>query len=588
MSSKLGGSDCHTYTTTSGSRASITLMVHSSPGVLWQNDEFILAIEGCPRWANQLPSDGSPEDVAMFFTAAYRQKGAKALDHLHGHFAIALVRKDGTEALIATDRVGSKPAKYSLVDDTLVFGSSADTINAMLPTKRPVDPQALFNYVYFDMVPAPRTAFQDIERLMAGQYLLFRNGRVNADVYWTADYHHADRRPRRELEEELLNLLEASVGAALTGTNPGAFLSGGIDSSTITGMICRTTGKPARTYSIGFDVPGYDEMKYARTTASYFGTDHHEYYVTPKDVLATAPQIAAAYDAPFGNASAVPSLYCAQLAKNDNVDQLLGGDGGDELFGGNSRYAKQWIFSLYDSIPPLVRRGLIEPAVSSALTRHVFPRKLKSYIHQASTPMPDRMQSYNLLARLGPQFIFTEDFLASVDPLQPLELISETYNGAKADNLIERMLAVDLRFTLADNDLPKVTRMCDLAGVGVSFPFLDDRLLSFSQRLPADLKVKRTHLRYFFRKAIKKFLPPEIITKKKHGFGLPFGVWLKSDPSLQTLVADTLASLKCRDIVRRGFIDELESDRLNEHAAYYGTMVWTLLILELWLQAHAG
>ena len=579
------GSECNLNTIT-GKDACLALTSQSMSAVLWHDDELCVAVEGHPRWRDERMGRMSPRDFAKRFAAAFRQHGPKALDDVHGHFAVVLVRKDGKEALLATDRVGSRPLKYTLSDKTLLFASSADAINMALPAAREIDPQAIFNYVYFEMVPAPGTAYCDIHRLLPGQYLHFHDGRIKKELYWTADYLHAERRSHNDLEAELFNLLEASVSSSLSGKKPGAFLSGGIDSSTITGMLGKVTGTPAHSYSIGFDAPGYDEMGYARIAARHFGTDHHEYYVTPQDVVRAAPQVAAAYDAPFGNASAIPSLYCARLAKDDGVDQLLGGDGGDELFGGNSRYAKQWIFSLYEHVPHLVRRGIIEPALASSLGEYIFPGKLKSYVRQASTPMPERTESYNLVSRLGPQRIFTDEFLATVDPTRPLAMISEAYHDAKARNFLERMLATDLRFTLADNDLPKVCGMCDLAGVGISFPFLDDRMLSFAQRLPADQKVRRTYLRYFFKRAIKTFLPPEIIAKKKHGFGLPFGVWLNTDPGLQSLARDSLTSLNQRNIIRPAFIDELLSDRLEEHAAYYGTMAWILMMLELWLQSR--
>ncbi|MFZ5512304.1 MAG: asparagine synthase-related protein, partial [Pseudomonadota bacterium] len=262
--------------------------------------------------------------------------------------------------------------------------------------------------------------------------------------------------------------------------------------------------------------------------------------------------------------------------------------GGDELFGGNARYAKQHQFDLYRRVPAVLRQGVLEPLLLGLPGIDGLPlaRKAKSYIQQASMPMPARYESYNLLERLGPENVFTGDFLASVDRAAPLALMDSVYGSAHAHSLINRMLALDAKFTLADNDLPKVTRMCELAGVDVAFPMLHESVVDLSLALPPRLKLNGTRLRYFFKEALRGFLPDEIITKEKHGFGLPVGLWLQTHAPLNRLAADALTSLKDRHIVRPEFIDGLLNTHLRSHAGYYGTMVWILMMLELWLQVH--
>jgi asparagine synthase (glutamine-hydrolysing) len=328
-------------------------------------------------------------------------------------------------------------------------------------------------------------------------------------------------------------------------------------------------------------------MEYARIAARHFGTDHHEYYVTPEDVVAGIPQIAAVHDQPFGNSSAVPTFYCARLAKQDGIATLLGGDGGDELFGGNYRYAKQYLYSLYSDLPNTLRRGLIEPVVFRA-PKVGIAGKLQRYMRNASEPMPARYDNYNLLGRLGAENVFTSDFLASVDREHPRRHMARVYQQAHAETLINRMLALDLKYTLADDDLPKVTRSCELAGVDVRFPMLDDSVVTFSASLAPGLKLRRTQLRYFFKQALRGFLPDEIISKKKHGFGLPFGPWLQTHAGLQQLVGDSLHDLKRRNIVRTEFVDRLLGMHVSEHPAYYGTMAWVLMMLEQWFQQHSA
>jgi asparagine synthase (glutamine-hydrolysing) len=350
--------------------------------------------------------------------------------------------------------------------------------------------------------------------------------------------------------------------------------------------MCEVFGRAAKTYSIGFEAQGYDEMAYARCASRHFGTEHHEYYVTPDDVVAAIPQIAQVYDQPFGNASAVPGFYCAKMARADGIERIFGGDGGDELFGGNERYSKQHVFARYEMVPSLLRKALLEPAVFN------FPggghikliRKARSYIEQANVAMPARLETYNLLGRYGPSQVFTSEFLAGTDIGQPLASLAHTYGKSEAHSLINRMLELDFKVTLADNDLPKVARACELAGLEVAFPFLNDEMVAFSARLTPQQKLNGTQLRWFFKEALRGFLPDEIITKQKHGFGLPFGVWLQHHKPLQQLATDSLTDLKARKIVRGEFIDQLVGQHLSEHAGYHGTMVWVLMMMEQWFK----
>jgi len=348
-------------------------------------------------------------------------------------------------------------------------------------------------------------------------------------------------------------------------------------------MLREVRGKAPRTYSIGFDAKGFDEMEYARLAARHFETEHHEYYVTPADVVTAIPLIAAVHDQPFGNSSAVPAYYCAKLARDDGITTMLGGDGGDELFGGNSRYATQYLYSLYSDLPAGLRKGAIEPAISILPSLGLIG-KVQRYIATASLPMPARYDNYNLLERLGAHKVFTDDFLAAVDSASPARQVAEWHGRAGDVSLINQMLAVDRKYTLTDNDLPKVSRSCELAEVQAAYPMLSDELVDFALQLRPCAKLKGTRLRYFFKKALAGFLPDEVLRKSKHGFGLPFGRWLTEYAPLRYLAMDSLAGLKVRGIVRAEILEDLTSRRVSQHAEYFGTMVWLLMMLEQWLR----
>jgi len=507
--------------------------------------------------------------------------GAAAVD---GDFAVGL-RESGGRTVLAVDRFGIRTLCYRVHDGQLRFAERADSL---ADTGIAIDPQAIFDYLYFHAIPSPRTVFEGVFRLPPGHCAVFENGTLSVTPYWVPRFTE-DRQPSFEaLRDEFRELLRAGVRRHVdSGT--ACFLSGGTDSSTVAGLIGEVTGERPRSYSIGFEAEGYDEMEYARIAARRFDADHHEYYVTPDDLVEGIPRVAAGLDQPFGNSSILPAYYCALKAKEDGVTRMLAGDGGDELFGGNVRYAKQRVFDWYGAVPSVLRSALLEPVFGLPLVaRAPLLRKGSSYIEQARVPMPDRMQMYNLLLRLGPANVLTPEFLARVDPDGPARQQREVWQAAVAESLVNRTLAYDWRYTLAESDLPKVRSATGLAGVEVAFPLLDDDLLAFSVRLRSDYKLKGLKLRWFFKEALRGFLPDEIIAKKKHGFGLPFGVWANKHPGLRKLAIDSLESLSSRGIVRPAFIDELVKTHLPAHPGYYGEMVWILMMLEQWMQAHGS
>ena len=452
-----------------------------------------------------------------------------------------------------------------------------------------ISQQALYEYLYCHMVPSPDTAFVGVEKLLPAQAISFTGDALTRRFYWQLGYDIDHSSDDATLRQRFMELTEQGVARQNDEQRPtGAFLSGGTDSSTVSGMLGKVSGKAAETFSIGFDEEGFDELEFARITSRHFGTKPHEYYVTADDVVEAMPLIARAYDEPFGNASAAPTYFCAKMAREHGIEVVLAGDGGDEFFGGNERYAKQGVFEHYHRVPALLR-NIMEPLVMKfPLGGSIMPlRKAQSYLQQARVPLPDRMETYNFLHRSPLLEILEPDFLQAVDTERPLELAREAYFRCGSSEMIERMMHLDHKTTLADNDLRKVTRMCEAAGVEVRFPFLDDDLIAFSGQLKPEHKVHKGRLRVLFKDALRGFLPDETITKSKHGFGLPFGIWLNEHGALKQLAEDALISLGKRGIVRPGYLDYLRREHASGHASYYGVMIWVLVELELWLQANA-
>ncbi len=557
---------------------------------LYRRDGLLVALWGRPVL------DGSTQRVAERLAPVWLARGAQACQSLSGAFALAIVDTLTGLVCLAVDRCGSLPMLYQRTPHGLLFGSSAAALQGHPDAAHDADPQALFHYLHFHMIPAPHAALEGQARLLPGEYLLYRHGKTTRASYWSLRFDEQRRPPFADLKQAFRSILYDSVRDSVQDSvqqaqgKVGAFLSGGTDSSTLAGILAQVRGERPRTYSIGFDVPGYDEMQYARLAAHHFDTDHHEYYVTADDVVAAVPRLAAACDQPFGNASMVPAYFCARMAAADGVTRMIGGDGGDELFGGNERYARQAIFARYERLPSACRQLLLEPLLFGAFGRlDLAPlRKARSYVGQALVTMPARLETYNLLRRYGPGEVLTTEFLARVDTSLPQSDLDACYWQADALSQINRMQALDMRFTLADNDLPKVRRACELAGVEAAFPFLSDAMLDFSAQLAPEAKLRGTHLRHFFKQALADHLPRAIVRKRKHGFGLPFGHWLQQHAGLRALAYDSLSDLKSRRIVRASFIDALTGSMVQEHPAYHGTMVWVLMMLEQWLRVQGA
>lgn len=546
------------------------------------NDRFLVL--GSPGFASrEIAALAKSEGDLSAWRRLIGVGGKDAVKEVSGDFSVGFFNTDG-RGFLAVDRFAVRGLCFRVVDGELRFAARADEL---ADSTWEIDPQAVFDYLYFHVIPSPRTIFKGVFRLPPGHCAVFENGSISISPYWVPQFSELEKPSFGNLRTEFRQLLRDAVVRQLDRGKPGCFLSGGTDSSTVAGMIGEVSGRPAATYSIGFEAQGYDEMEYARIAAGHFKTEHHEYYVTPDDLVRSIPSVAQYYDQPFGNSSALPAYYCAKMAKEDGVTKILAGDGGDELFGGNTRYAKQKVFGYYDSVPWIFRNALLEPMLlKTPLGKLPLARKGASYIEQAKIPLPDRTQIYNMLHQLGIGQVFDPNFLGRVDIDDPIRQQREVWNLALAQSQTNRELAFDWRYTLAECDLPKVVGTTRLAGIEVGFPMLDDQLLNFSLQLPASYKVNGFKLRWFFKEALRGFLPDRILTKKKQGFGLPFGVWATQNPRLRNLAEDSVRGLVDRKILRQDFVDALFGRHLYDHPGYYGEMIWISMMLEQWLRRN--
>lgn len=555
---------------------------------LAQQEGVTVLINGYPQWVaqpfSQLSNKHNPAVAAI---AAYQQMGVQSLTKLHGQFSLCLYDHQKDTLILATDRMATQPVYYQSHNNQFIFGSFASIIAKHPDSHTQLCKQAIFNYLYFHMIPSPGTIYDDLYKLEPAQYICYQSGQLSKGFYWSPHFSSKNQLSNSELAGLVLSTLRGAVSRASQQGVVGSFLSGGLDSSTVSGLLSQISDSPAKTFSIGFPVEKYNEIEYARIAAKHFNTQQHEYFIQPDDILSHYQQVIEGFDEPFGNSSALPAFFCANLAKQHGVDLMLAGDGGDEIFAGNTRYQKQIVFELYQHIPGLFRQRALEPVIRHPwFNRLPLGGKAHSYVDQANTPLPDRLETYNFLHRHPPTEIFNADFLQDIDTELPLREIQATYQQPEEADYINRMLFLDWKRTLADNDLPKVNRMCYLAGVDVRYPMLDDELIDLTCTIPSRRKVNLTQLRAIYKQAVKGFLPDATINKSKHGFGLPFGVWTKDHQPLQTMAYQAIDYLVDQPYFNPDFLINAKSLHQQGHSAYYGELIWLLMTLGTWLKIH--
>jgi asparagine synthase (glutamine-hydrolysing) len=547
----------------------------------------VVALRGSPAWERPFGAPTRRVDAAGILEA-YRRDGAAVIARLAGRFAVAILDGASNRAVLAVDPMGIERLAYSAAQNLLVFGSSAEEVATAPRVGAGLSKQALFNYLMLHVVPAPDTIFERVRKLRAGHMAVWNDGRIEVTPWWRPKFVESGDSSFDTLKSDLHSSLATAVADCAPDQRTGAFLSGGLDSSTVAGVLSTVRSHVVDTFSIGFGYPEFDELSYARIANRRFGCRGHEHTISGDDIADAFPLIARAYDEPFGNSSALPLYYCAMLARESGMEHLLAGDGGDELFAGNSRYARQNVFARYGRVPAVLRKRLLEPTLASlpeGLRLRPF-RRASAFIGRANVPLPERLEIWNLLYRVGARDVLHPEFLASIDPGAPLAGMKEVWDEAPCDSQLNRLLYYDWQYTLADNDIRKVETMSSLAGIRVSYPMLHPDVVDVSLRVPPELKMPGTKLRHFYKQATRGFLPDEIIHKKKHGFGLPFGLWLHDSPRLRDQMLGNLSDLRRRRIVQPAFLDQLLQLHGSDDASYHGVFVWVLAMLEQWLAEH--
>ena len=517
----------------------------------------------------------------------YDVYGPECLHFLRGMFALAIWDENDRSLFLARDRVGKKPLLYShQADGTLIFGSEFQALLKHPAISREVDFEAIDAYLSYLCVPAPKTAFKQIRKLEPGHWLLWKGGKIEMNRYWRPDFSKKIKISEREAIEETTRLLRESTRLRMISEVPlGAFLSGGVDSSTVVALMAQESSQPVKTFSIGFEEQDFSELKYAKRVAEHVGAEYNEFIVRP-NAMEVLPTLVEHYGEPYADSSAIPTYYVSKETRK-HVTVALNGDGGDESFAGYERYAAMRFAEKYYRLPRNLRRVLVEmPAalIPTSEFRRSRLRDGKRFIQAAGLPRIERYFRWSSTFHAAEKLeVATDDFRNLAENADAIGVLDKWFAAANGSSIIDATLLTDLMTYLPNDLLVKV----DIASMANSLearsPFLDHKVIEFAASLPANQKMRGMQTKYLLKKVAAQLVPKEVVYRRKMGFGVPIGRWLRDE--MRPFLHEVLLSDRS---MKRGIIKpEALRQYVQEHTESkrdHSYKLWTLLMLELWFQ----
>jgi asparagine synthase (glutamine-hydrolysing) len=516
----------------------------------------------------------------------YEDEGVAFVDHLVGMFAIAVWDSREKRLLLVRDRLGQKPLYYRAESGRLIFASELKSILAVEGVERSLDPLGLDAYLLYQYVPHPGTIYRGINKLPPGHFAVYESDRLSVRPYWSPSWDREVARSDEEYAERLRAALATSVRLRLQSDVPlGAFLSGGVDSALIVGLMQQSSSSRVKTFTIGFGPRDYDESSLARETAQRLGSEHHEYRVEP-NAIEVLPKLAWHFDEPFGDSSAIPTWQLAEFARKQ-VTVALSGDGGDELFAGYPRYRGVWLGSFADRIPGSVRRILFGrwwnwlPGRSHQKS---LMRRLKRLMDGLrGDPRARYLEWVSIFNESRRGQLYAADFLTSLPPMDPAQFLYRAMNIAGHRDSVSQASIADLMTYLPCDLMTKVDMATMAHGLECRQPFLDHRVVELAVAMPAGTKFRFGRGKRILKKAFPDLLPSSLMRRPKRGFGVPLEHWFRNE--LKDYSRELLLS---RAAIERGYIDPRAVTRLwNEHVSGrfdHAYRLWSLVMLEQWFR----
>jgi asparagine synthase (glutamine-hydrolysing) len=516
----------------------------------------------------------------------YEDEGPGLLPLLNGMFALAIWDAGRQQLLLARDRLGKKPLVYRHEPGRLLFASELKALLQVPDVPREIDPLALDEYLTYQYVPHPRTIFRGIAKLPPGHFALWRDDRLEVRPYWQPDFNAQEDLPAAECARQLRELLTSAVEMRLQSEVPlGAFLSGGIDSTIIVGLMSQLLREPVRTFSIGFPIREFDETHYARAAAQRFGTIHEEFQVRP-DAMEVLPRLVWHYDEPFADSSAVPTWYVSQLTRQ-HVTVALTGDGGDELFAGYPRYRAVWLAEGFDRLPAIVRRlcaGRYWQRLPSGTRQKSLVRQWKRFVEMLNRPPAERyLEWIAIFGQARRAALYSDALSAATADAEPSRFLTAALDRCNRRDPVTAFGLADLVTYLPCDLMTKVDIASMAHGLECRQPFLDYRVVELAARMPGRWKFRGGRGKRILRQAFGDLLPEAIQRRPKMGFGVPLDHWFRhelKDYVRQVLLdRHTLERGHFRPAAVRQLLDEHQQGHFN-----HGYRIWALLVLELWQQ----
>jgi asparagine synthase (glutamine-hydrolysing) len=449
----------------------------------------------------------------------YEEYDLACLDRLRRMFAFALWDSRKRRLWLVRDRLGIKPVFYRLEPGRLVFASESRALREL--AEQPpleVDPQSIYDFFGFRYIPAPRTFYRSMEKLLSGHFLLADSNSFQTRVYWDIPVEEDTSRPGREVADELIEQLRESVRLRLVADVPlGVFLSGGTDSSAVVALMRELEARPLRTFSVGFEEPEFSELPYARTVAQRFGTQHHELVVHPEQLSNELPRLVVFRDEPLAELTDVALYLLSRLAAG-SVKVVLAGEGGDELFAGYPKYAAESLAVLVSAFPQ---------QVTSALIRRLPYGQRRAKVALEALSIRDEAERsatwFASFSREERENLFAPESLAQVDPAHPAQVFKSYMGKQRERTPLKRMLYADLKVWLPDNLLLRGDLMTMTASIEERVRFLDPKLVEFAARVSTRLLTQGFRAKVLLKQAFERFLPRELIYRRKVGFAVPVG-----------------------------------------------------------------
>jgi asparagine synthase (glutamine-hydrolysing) len=513
----------------------------------------------------------------------YEEFGEGCLAYLRGMFAFAIWDKKENKLFLARDRLGKKPLLYYHRHPYFCFASEFSALLSCGLIDKKIDYAAIDRYLTFGYIPAPGSIYENVFKLLPAHYGTLKDGQFKQDKYWQLEYTPKLDISENEAMEELVNILKEAVSLRMASDVPlGAFLSGGVDSSTVVALMSDLASK-VKTFSIGFEDTDFDELKYARNIAKIYSTDHHEFIVKPKAVE-ILPLLVERYGEPYADSSAIPTYYVCRETKK-YVTVAINGDGGDESFAGYERYQAMALAETYNRLPGFFKNGIRNMFLHFVPDSANFKnkrRRIRRLFENISLPFYTRYCRWIAMVNDEEKdLLYQEGFKKRVSNNHNAAWLKD-YPGLSNDmELADFLMATDIHTNLANDLLVKM----DIASMANSLearaPFLDQKVMEFAARLPAKYKLNGLIKKYILKKAIKNLVPSENINRKKMGFGVPIGKWFRTE--LKEFMKETLLS---EENFKRGYFKpEIVSKIVESHCEGkkdYSFLLWSLLMLELW------